>query len=203
MVTFSKLVLATGNAHKVAEMKSLLHSLGGSFQVSGADAVGGMPSVDENADSFEGNALLKAKAVHAISAGQIWVLADDSGLEVDALNGAPGIYSARYAGPDSSDSENLEKLLKALKNTPQSDRGARFVCVLSLLEPGGKSYQFRGECHGRILQQPQGSEGFGYDPIFCPKGYAQSFAVLGSSVKDRISHRAQAMLALKAFLRNQ
>jgi XTP/dITP diphosphohydrolase len=203
MATIAKIVLATGNAHKVEEMTSLLQSLSDKFQIVGADAVGGMPEVEENADNFEGNALIKAQALHSITTGQMWVLADDSGLEVDVLAGAPGIYSARFAGSGSSDKDNLDKLLKVLEKIPDGKRSARFVCALSLMEPGGKSYQFRGECHGRILMEAQGNSGFGYDPVFCPDGYSQSIAVLGVSVKEQISHRARAIAALRAFLGDQ
>ena len=125
-----------------------------------------------------------------------YVLSDDSGLEVDFLNGAPGVYSARYAGISASDQDNLNKLLKALAKVPELERTARFRCVLCLIKEDGLPNYFEGTCEGRILIQPQGSSGFGYDPIFVPEGYKDSFAYLGEPLKAGLSHRAKAMASL-------
>lgn len=194
------LYLATGNAHKVSEMQQLSawHQL--QWRVQGAEVVGGMPEVDENADSFEGNALLKARALRSLVPSGAWVLADDSGLAVDALNGAPGVYSARYAGPGASDGDNVRKVLSELlelKNPTQ--RRAHFVCVLALIDSEGHEICFEGRCSGQLLNRPSGTHGFGYDPIFQPDGHEGSFAELGPEVKDRLSHRAQAFQKLVAW----
>jgi XTP/dITP diphosphohydrolase len=192
------LIVATGNAHKVAEFDQLL--AGCALTVVSAQACGGMPVVIEDGDSFAANARIKALALRAVAPSQAWVVADDSGLEVDALGGAPGIYSARYAGEDASDRANLEKLLAALSGLPELRRSARFRCVLCLIDPQGGERFFEGACEGRIALAPSGSEGFGYDPVFMPDGYAQSFGELGESVKSQLSHRALAVVALRKFL---
>ncbi len=192
-----ELYLATGNAHKVSEIRELSawHQL--KWQVLGADRVGGMPEVDENADSFAGNALLKARALRERVPVGAWVLADDSGLAVDALNGAPGVYSARYAGPGASDVDNLQLVLKHLAEFPDpQQRRAHFVCVMALVGPDGREWTFEGRCSGTLLDEARGQHGFGYDPIFQPDGYEGSFAELGPKVKDRLSHRAKAFEAL-------
>lgn len=193
--------LATGNAHKVSEIQKLSawHQL--QWQVWGADRAGGMPEVDENADSFAGNALLKAQALRERVPAGAWVLADDSGLAVDALDGAPGVYSARYAGAGATDADNLQLVLRnmAAKKDLQ-ERRAHFVCVLALIGPDGREWSFEGRCSGHLLDAPCGSHGFGYDPIFQPDGHSGSFAELGPEVKDRLSHRAKAFQALAETL---
>lgn len=120
-------------------------------------------------------------------------MADDSGLEVDALDGAPGIYSARYAGEDASDHDNLVKLLDAIKNVPKEKRTARFRCVLCVIDPEGYTTHYDGSCEGRLDVEVHGDRGFGYDPIFVPDGYSESFAQLGDEVKSQLSHRAKAV----------
>lgn len=152
------IALASGNNHKIAELNKLLSEFGDSLQICGAETFGGMPDVDENADTFEGNALIKARALMEQSGQSSWILADDSGLEVNALNGAPGIYSARYAGVGSSDSDNVQKLLDELQQIPEAQRKARFVCVLVLLAQSGDYHTFRGECQGRILYHATGQK---------------------------------------------
>ncbi|MEO0509563.1 MAG: RdgB/HAM1 family non-canonical purine NTP pyrophosphatase [Verrucomicrobiota bacterium] len=190
------LIIATGNTHKTGEFAQLLASL--NYSVQSAAVCGGMPYVEENGSSFAANAELKAKALRAAAPAEAWILADDSGLEVDALNGAPGIYSARYAGEKASDKDNLEKLLAALSGVLEAKRTARFRCALCVIGPDGRSHFYEGSCKGYISLSPTGCTGFGYDPVFIPEGYSQSFAELGESVKDRLSHRAKAVAAFMA-----
>lgn len=190
-----QLIVATGNAHKVEEFDGLLAGCG--FEVCSAKLCGGMPEVVEDGDSFAANARLKAMALRALAPADAWVVSDDSGLEVDALDGAPGIYSARYAGEGVSDSDHLNKLLAELAKRSDQPRTARFRCVLCLVDPSGAEHYFDGRCEGTIAQQPAGSQGFGYDPVFLPEGYTQSFAELGEAIKSKISHRARAVQALR------
>ncbi len=191
--------IATGNEHKVDELQACFAKAALPLEVFSARGVGGMPEVDENADSFAGNARLKAESLaERLQAKGLtaWVLADDSGLEVDALDGAPGVYSSRYAGPEAKDSNNNRKLLEALKGLPPAKRLARFRCCLVLIGPEEGPLCFEGTCEGSILEQASGKHGFGYDPLFQPCGYEQSFASLGAEVKNKISHRAKALQAL-------
>lgn len=172
------------------------------FEILGAQVLGGMPEVDEDADSFYGNARLKADALWELASRiGAWVLSDDSGLAVDALQGAPGVYSARYAGPDASDSENVEKLLNALQGVSQNKRSAKFVCSLCLIDPAGTLFAADGYCSGTIANEPRGNHGFGYDPVFIPRGYQETFGELGSSIKRELSHRAEALQNLVRQLR--
>ncbi len=210
------LFVATANAHKVSELRALL---GDGFQVLSLRDTNARLDVVESASTFPGNALLKAVAwasylaVDECGMGAEWVLADDSGLEVDALGGAPGVHSARFAALDtgaagnSSDADNNRKLLRLLADVPDGKRGARFRCVLALvpveLDAGtealaARSRFFEGSCAGRILRVPSGGGGFGYDPLFVPDGYDESFAVLGEDTKNRLSHRAKAVESLRA-----
>lgn len=189
-----KLIIASGNAHKVDEFASLLSVL--NVDVCSAEVCGGMPHVVEDGDSFEANAALKADALRSLAPTEAWVLADDSGLEVDALEGAPGIFSARYAGEGASDVENLEKLLVELTDVPQPLRSGRFRCVLCLIDHEGTRHFFDGTCEGAIADEPNGSEGFGYDPVFVPAGHQKSFGQLGEIVKSELSHRARAVHGL-------
>ena len=194
-----QLFIASGNAHKVAEFTRLL--AGSGFMAHSAASCGGMPEVDENGGSFAANARIKAQALRALAPDEAWALADDSGLEVDALNGAPGVYSARYAGAGASDRENVEKLLHALESAKSPARAARFRCALCLIGPKGVMRSFEGTCEGRIARVPSGEEGFGYDPVFIPQGYEQSFGKLGETVKNRLSHRASAVREMRAALK--
>lgn len=189
-----KLILASNNTHKRLEFARLLGNSGA--EVTGAESVGGMPEVDETGSTFQENARLKAEALRPVLPEGAWGLADDSGLEVDALDGKPGVRSARFAGPAATDAANLWKLLACLRTVPAEKRTARFVCVLCLLDRHGKASFFKGTCEGNILDAPMGTEGFGYDPVFQPTGHTASFASLGASVKDRVSHRAQAVAKL-------
>lgn len=194
------LYLATRNAHKAQEIQAIL---GTEWRVAPSSELDPQLDWDENGTTFRANALIKAKALRTRTPSP--VLADDSGLEVDVLEGAPGVHSARYAGPGANDRDNLYKLLRVLNGVPEEQRRARFVCVLCYLDAEGVPHYFEGRCEGRIIGAPRGSEGFGYDPIFIPDGYDQTFAELGSKEKNSISHRNQAMLAFQEFLitRNQ
>lgn len=194
-----KLIIASGNTHKVEEFEKLLEGI--SFSVHSAQICGGMPEVEENGGSFAANAQIKAEALHKAAPEGAWVLADDSGLAVDALDGAPGIYSARYAGAGASDADNVAKLLQALEGLPRDQRTARFRCVLCLIDDQGHISHYAADCEGHIATAPHGDSGFGYDPIFVPKGKNESFAQLGDSVKSALSHRAQAAKFLKEILK--
>ena len=195
--------LATGNAHKLREMQQMFAAANLPWTIEGAAALGGMPEVDENAGTFSGNALIKSRALQKLVPKDAWVLADDSGLEVNALGGAPGIYSARYAGVGAKDGANTEKLLRALEIIPDGSRAARFVCVLALLGPQGEEKIFEGECRGRIGRTLAGGGGFGYDPVFFPDGFNKTFAEIGDDVKNKISHRDTALKKLFNWLRGQ
>ncbi len=184
-----EIVAATGNAHKLREMRGILGPLG--LQVLGPAEVGGIPEVVEDADTFEGNAM--KKALSAAQATGRHAMADDSGLEVFSLGGEPGVYSARYAGEDADDATNLQKLLGRLAGAV--DREARFVCVVALASPDGVLGTASGEIRGRIIHTPRGENGFGYDPVFVPEGHSQTFAELSEAEKNCMSHRARALQA--------
>jgi XTP/dITP diphosphohydrolase len=192
------LVLATRNAHKVQEIQAIL---GKSFRIQSLTEHTNAPDLIEDADTFTGNATRKAtQLAQWLAKREVFVLADDSGLEVDALNGAPGVHSARFAGTSGNapDQANLEKLLRLLRDVPSQKRTARFRCVLALTR--GTSVQtFDGACEGRITRKPSGTGGFGYDPVFVPNGYSETFAELGEDIKNRISHRARALQKLKEY----
>jgi XTP/dITP diphosphohydrolase len=184
--------LATGNGHKLVEMQALAQDSNLALRLRSAKDLGGMPAVVEDAGTFVGNATKKARAVHALLDGRAWVLADDSGLCIDALGGEPGVDSAHYAGPSATSAANLDKLIGKLRDVPVPKRHGRFVCVLFLIEPNGREHNFIGRCDGRLLTTPRGSAGFGYDPIFVPDDNHLTFAELGEAVKNGISHRARA-----------
>ncbi len=183
-----KIYVATHNAHKLREIGEILP---------GVALVPDDPAAEETAATFEGNALVKVRAIAARHAGA-WCLADDSGLEVDALGGAPGVRSARYAGEPGSTPANNALLLKNLQGV--RNRAARFVCAVALVDPAGREHVVRGECPGRIAAAPSGAGGFDYDPLFVPDGHAASFADLGAAEKNAISHRARALAAAKRIL---
>ncbi len=156
------------------------------------------PEVEEDGLTFEENAVKKAVSV-ARWTGRT-ALADDSGLEVHALGGAPGVRSARYAGPGGSDAKNVEKLLHEMRSFHDPDRGARFVCCLALARPDGAAETFRGHAEGRIGTEPRGTGGFGYDPVFYPEGHSRTFAEMTGEEKDALSHRGEALRKLGAHL---
>jgi len=187
-----QLLLSSRNAHKLQEVREIL---GNSFKVVGLDAIPNFPEVEETGVTFEDNATLKAVAASMQFDG--WVIADDSGLEVDALNGAPGVYSARYAGEKSNDAANNALLLKNLEAIRGKDRSARFRCVIVLARAGRKLAAFSGAVEGVIINQPKGENGFGYDPLFVPDGHCESFAQLGGEIKNTLSHRARALEKLR------
>lgn len=192
------LVLATANAGKRAEIQSLLAPLGLDVKV---QSEFGVDAPEETGLSFIENAILKAR--HAAKATGLPALADDSGLEVDALDGAPGIYSARYAGTP-GDAANNAKLLQSLAGLPDAQRGARFRCALALLRHAADPMPLvvSGTWEGRILDAPRGENGFGYDPLFLPDGMDRTSAELGKEEKNRLSHRGQALAALLERLRD-
>lgn len=196
--------LATGNAHKAEEFGRLFAQAGlRKVKVRSARELGGMPHVDEVTGTFRGNCRLKADALRAIAPEKSWVLADDSGLCCDALQGGPGVDSAVYAGPRATDAENRAKLLRAMDKAPPSRRGARFECHLILLGPRGESEHFLGQCPGRILESERGEGGFGYDSLFVPAGETRTYGELPASVKDTSSHRARAFALLADWLRER
>lgn len=191
-----KLILASNNAKKLKELKAILSDM--DYEILSQREAGCDFEVDENGSTFAENAYLKAKAV-ADATGQLTV-ADDSGLMVDALNGEPGIYSARYApgGHDATDREKYMYLLSKL--TGVKDRKAKFVTAICCIFPDGRIIRTEGEVHGVILEEPDGEGGFGYDPVFRPEGYERSMAVLGPEVKNQISHRANALKRFRGEL---
>ena len=225
------LLIATRNAHKVAEIRAIL---GEGFRFLTLKDFPAAPNLIEDADTFTGNAMKKAVelarwlgeeklSTFNLQPSTLFVLADDSGLEVDALDGKPGVNSARFAALDSgeqgnsADADNNAKLLRLLKGVPPENRTARFRCVLALTpvvvaraenaspvcyldEFELQTTLFEGACEGRIDMAPRGQGGFGYDPLFAPDGFAESFAELGEEIKNRISHRAQALRKLSTFL---
>jgi XTP/dITP diphosphohydrolase len=220
----TQLLIATRNAHKVSEIRAIL---GTPFKFLTLDDFPNAPKIVEDADTFAGNATKKAVelarwiSLNSQLSTLNFVLADDSGLEVDALNGAPGVHSARFAALDknenSSDADNNAKLLRLLKNVPDEERTARFRCVIALAPvPQGKieaaspvcfadelelqTQLSDGACEGKIFFEPRGQNGFGYDPLFVPDGFMQTFAELGDDVKNRLSHRAKALEKLNRQL---
>ncbi len=195
-----KLYLASGNAHKAREFQSLADASGLPVEVISAVAIGGMPPVAEDTGTFAGNAQKKIRALMPRLPAGAWALADDSGLCVDALGGAPGVESAYYAGPRATGAENLAKLVTAMREVPDDRRAARFVCVLALAGSEGEEMVFEGRCEGRLAREPAGAGGFGYDPVFVPEGEERTFAELGDEVKNRLSHRGRAWARLAAWL---
>ena len=191
------IVISTGNAHKLEEIGAILKDLDYNIH-SLKDVNLDNLDIEENGKTFEHNALIKARTVAKLT-NKI-TIADDSGLEVDAIGKKPGIYSARYAGENATDEENREKLLKALKNTPISHRTGRFVCCIAVVFPDGKEFVVRGTCEGTIAFGEKGKNGFGYDSLFVVDNYNKTFAELPSAVKNGISHRAKALQFMKEEL---
>ena len=196
----TKLLVGTNNPGKVQEYEELLTDLPETLEVTFPAREGLMLEVEESGETFEENARIKALA-YAQASG-LMSLADDSGLEVDALGGAPGVRSARYAGPDTSDADRYRKLLDALASVPTDQRSARFRCVVAIALPDGTVHTEDGFCEGEIGLAPRGEHGFGYDPVFIVKGHAgRTMAELPPDIKNEISHRARALMAIQPVLR--
>jgi len=187
-----KICFATNNQNKLKEIAALLTP---TFEVAGLEEIGCFEELPETSDTLQGNSFEKADFVYKNY--RVSCFADDTGLEVEALNGAPGVYTARYAGPDCIPEENIEKLLKELKG--KSNRNAKFSTVITLILDGEKFF-FEGEIQGTITEKPSGHEGFGYDPVFKPKGYDVTFSEMSMEEKNKISHRGIATQKLLDFL---
>lgn len=192
-----ELLLATRNAHKTHEVRELL---GAHFNVEDLSSYPEINVAKETGETFAENATLKALSVSQST--ENLVIADDSGLEVDALDGAPGVFSARYAGENATDDGNIEKLLSELrgKKTASETRAARFRCVIALARDGKLLGSFEGSVEGRIIEPPRGESGFGYDPVFQPLGFEKTFAEMPSELKNKISHRGKAIALLREAL---
>jgi XTP/dITP diphosphohydrolase len=192
------IVVATGNPGKVRECAAVLAPAG--FTVLGLDALSDKTPVEETGSTFEANAKLKAEGYSLRTPH--FVLADDSGLEVDVLDGGPGVHSARYGGPDLTDAERTQKVLEALRDVPVGKRGARFRCVLALAKAGRTLGTFAGVVEGTILREPIGANGFGYDPIFFHPPSGRAFGELTRAEKELVSHRGEALRTFCFFLEN-
>lgn len=190
-----EIVFATNNAHKIHEIKK---AVGNGIQFKSLEDIGCVAELPENQDTLEGNALEKANYIFMNY--QLNCFADDTGLEIEALDGQPGVYSARFAGESRNSEDNMNLVLQKLKN--ESNRKARFRTVISLILEG-KPHQFEGIVNGSILLEKRGKEGFGYDPIFLPDGFEQSFAEMPLEIKNKISHRGQAVEKLVHFLKTK
>jgi XTP/dITP diphosphohydrolase len=190
------LVLATNNRDKVRELRHALDGL--PVRILTRDDYPGLPEVVEDGATLEENSLKKARAL--CEATGLPAVADDTGLEVDALDGAPGVYSSRFAGPDVSYEENVRELLRRMKGVPKSKRTARFRCVIALVEPGGAEVLVDGVCEGTILDETRGAGGFGYDPVFLIPSRGRTFAELSVEEKNEISHRGLAMARMRRVL---
>jgi len=187
-----RLIIATGNEDKVREIDEILEGTG--FEAISMKQAGYSPDIVEDGKTFEENALKKAMAVHELS-GE-YVMADDSGLCIDALDGAPGIYSARFCGEDSTYEEKFKKIFEMLADVPEEERTAQFVCAIAVVKPDGTSFTVRGECRGVLHEKPAGENGFGYDPIFYVPEFGMTTAQMDPEVKNSISHRGRALRAM-------
>ena len=192
-----RIIAATQNKHKIREMEAITTDFGMEILT---QEEAGLPAVEseETGATFEEKSALKARTICSMSG--LPAIADDSGLSVDILNGAPGIYSARYAGPAADDAANNAKLLAAMADVPAPKRTGRYVSVITLAYPDGRLLTARGECAGTLLTAPRGSGGFGYDPLFVPDGTEMTFAEMSAEQKNRISHRARALARLREIL---
>ena len=192
------IVLATGNKDKAREIKAMLDH---KFEVKSMKDMGIDIEIIEDGDTFEDNALIKVRAIQPfVKDSEMIIMGDDSGLSVDALDGAPGIYSARYAGEDVTYRDNNEKLLKAMKDVPEEKRGAEFVSAIAMILPDGQELTVRGTVRGRIAFDFMGEEGFGYDPLFIVEETSKSYAQMAPEGKNDISHRARAVARAKQIL---
>jgi XTP/dITP diphosphohydrolase len=192
----NKIVIASRNEGKIKEIKNFLHSL--DIEILSMADFPEIPDVVEDGNTFEENALKKAKAV--FEHVKQTTIADDSGLEVNYLNGLPGVLSSRYAGNNATDLQNCLKLLDELKGVEMENRKARFKCVIILTNPLYHNLVFEGKCEGYIIDEMKGERGFGYDPLFVPEGYNKTFAELDLVTKNKISHRGKALAALRSFV---
>ena len=192
-----KLLIATKNKGKIEELKNFLAD--SDLEIKGLSDFGNITEAKETGETFTENAILKAKS-YSVQTG-LWALADDSGLEVDALSGAPGVFSARYAGENADDAKNVEKLLKELSEIKNENRRAKFVCVMAIADEKGKiKFTASGVCNGRIAVNISGTNGFGYDSVFIPENFEQTFGDLSVDLKKKLSHRAQAMEKIIQYL---
>ncbi|KAA3436503.1 non-canonical purine NTP diphosphatase [Rufibacter hautae] len=191
-----KICFASNNAHKLKEIQQLL---GPPFELVSLEALGCTQELAEDQDTLEGNALQKASFVW--EQYQVICFADDTGLEVEALNNEPGVYSARYAGPERDNQANMQKVLENLKG--QANRKARFRTSIALFLEEGEQHLFNGIVEGHIMEEPRGEQGFGYDPIFVPEGHDRTFAQMDSQEKNQISHRGRAVQQLVSFLQHR
>lgn len=191
------IVAASRNKHKIEEIEAITKKYGMSI-ISRDDA--GVPKVEieEDGETFEENSYKKAYEIMKMCGKT--TIADDSGLMVDYLGGAPGVYSARFAGEDGNDEKNNEKLIHLLEDVPYKERRAKFVSVITMVFPDGETLVARGECHGHVIDAPVGENGFGYDPLFVPDGFQRTFAQLSPEEKNEISHRAKALVELEKLL---
>jgi XTP/dITP diphosphohydrolase len=189
------LIIATRNQHKSAEIRQML---GDAFVVKDATDFPDWSEVPETGTTFLENATLKSEAISALVEG--YVLSDDSGLEVDALNGEPGVWSSSYGGEEGNHARNNARLLEEMKQIPANHRSARFLCTMVIARDGKALVHLVGSVEGRILDAPSGAEGFGYDPLFAPQSYDRSFAELGAEIKNSLSHRGRALAQVVAWL---
>lgn len=187
-----RIVIATGNNDKVREINEILADT--EYEAVSMKSIGVNPEIIEDADSFAGNALIKAKTVHAITGG--YVMADDSGICIDALGGAPGIYSARFCGEDSTYEEKFAKIFEMLKDVPEDERTAHFTCAIAVVKPDGTSFTVEEICEGVLHEEPMGENGFGYDPIFYMPEFGMTTAQMPIEQKNTISHRGKALRAM-------
>ncbi|HET7153666.1 MAG TPA: XTP/dITP diphosphatase [Candidatus Kapabacteria bacterium] len=195
MATKMTIVLATTNSGKIKEIQDVLDEM--NIEVMSMGDAGYNAPIEETGRTFEENALLKARTVHTHI--DYPILADDSGLEVNILGSAPGVFSARYAGVDQSETANRAKLLKEMKDISDDNRKARFRCALAYIDEYGE-HIFEGVCDGRITTEERGTKGFGYDPVFIPEGSDKTFAEMSAEEKNSVSHRGKALTALKRYL---
>jgi XTP/dITP diphosphohydrolase len=195
------LYLASGNLHKVRELQELADQAGLPLRFYSAQEVGGMPEVVEDTGSFAGNARKKAHALVPLVPAGAWVMADDSGICVDALGGGPGVESAYFAGPENDDEANLAKLIEVMRPVPAAERGAHYICVLHLFAGELGEQVFEGKCSGRLAVEPAGQGGFGYDPLFVPEGYSDTFGILSAASKQKLSHRGAAWRSLARWFK--
>lgn len=196
-----RLSVATGNAHKLDELHHALEAAFGPVELLGLRDFPELPEPVEDGDTLEANALIKARALHAHAGGLC--VADDTGLMVDALDGAPGVFSARWAGEGCSYADNVRKMCREMASVPPDERQARFETVLAVVEPDGRETLLRGVCHGLMLDIPRGGGGFGYDPVFLLPERGKTFAELDLGEKNAVSHRGRAVAALVEWLRRE